>query len=225
MLTVTARNLQIKIGRPSTKDIMRIVTDNLLPNCPITKADILAAENIFGPDLGTLKGKSTRAKPHKVRPILVSIPQQILQRYRLVSICVDLMFVNKVAFLVTISRNIHFGTVEAVPNQQAATLVKYIRSVSQIYRRGGFLVEHALADNQFTSLKGFADIGITVNETGRDDHVGEVERYIRTVKERARCIYNTLPFDVIPPRMVVEMINASVFWLNAFPIASASPQL
>jgi hypothetical protein len=108
---VTARNLQIKIGRPSTKDFMRIVTDNLLPNCPITKADILAAEDIFGPDLGTLKGKSTRAKPHKVRPILVSIPQQILQRYRSVTICVDLMFVNKVAFLVTISRNIHFGTV------------------------------------------------------------------------------------------------------------------
>jgi hypothetical protein len=27
---------------------------------------------------------------------------------------------------------------------------------------------------------------------------------------------NTLPFDVIPSRMVVVMINASVFWLNAF---------
>jgi hypothetical protein len=45
---VTDRNLQIEVGRPSTKNFIRIVTDNLLPNCPITKADILAAEDIFG---------------------------------------------------------------------------------------------------------------------------------------------------------------------------------
>ena len=28
--------LQIKIGRPSTKDFKNIITENLLPNCPVT---------------------------------------------------------------------------------------------------------------------------------------------------------------------------------------------
>jgi hypothetical protein len=110
------------------------------------------------------------------------------------------MFVNKIAFIVTISRNLHFGTVEAIPNQHATTFINAIQAVSQVYRRGGFIVEHALVDNQFTALKGdLADIGIALNETGRDEHVGEIERYIRTVKERARCTYNTLSYAVMPP--------------------------
>ena len=53
-----ARQLQVMIGRPSTKHFIRIVTSNQLLNCPITRADIVAAEHIFGPDVGSLKGKT-----------------------------------------------------------------------------------------------------------------------------------------------------------------------
>ena len=55
---LSARQLQIKIDRPSTKQFICIVTINQLPNCPITKVDILAAKHIFGPDVGSLKGKT-----------------------------------------------------------------------------------------------------------------------------------------------------------------------
>ena len=58
---LAARQLQIKIGRPSTKQFIHIITNNQLPNCPITKADILAAKHIFGPDIGSLKGKTVRS--------------------------------------------------------------------------------------------------------------------------------------------------------------------
>jgi hypothetical protein len=56
---ILARQLQIRVGRPSTKDFLWIVARNQLPNCPITRDDILAAEDIFGPDIGSLKGKTT----------------------------------------------------------------------------------------------------------------------------------------------------------------------
>jgi hypothetical protein len=52
--------------QPSTKDFLWIVARNQLPNCPITRDDILVAEDIFGPDIGSLKGKMTRRKPHQV---------------------------------------------------------------------------------------------------------------------------------------------------------------
>jgi hypothetical protein len=53
-----ARQLQIMIGWPSTKHFIKIVTSNQLPNCPVTRADILAAEHILRPDVGSLKGKT-----------------------------------------------------------------------------------------------------------------------------------------------------------------------
>ena len=46
-----ARALQRILGHVSKKDYIHIVTHNLLPNCPVTKRDIEAAEDIFGPDL------------------------------------------------------------------------------------------------------------------------------------------------------------------------------
>jgi transposase InsO family protein len=55
---VLARKLQRMIGRPGTQQFLQIIENNLLPNCPITRSDILAAEDIFGPDVGSLKGKT-----------------------------------------------------------------------------------------------------------------------------------------------------------------------
>ena len=61
-------------------------------------------------------------------------------------------------------------------------------------------------DGEFVPLRGgLAEIGITLNETSRDEHVGDIERYIRTVKERMRAIYNTLPFHKVPGRLVIEI--------------------
>jgi hypothetical protein len=63
---VLARKLQKVLGRPSTRDYLRIVETNQLPNYPIERDDILAAEDIFGPDLGSLKGKTVqRSGPYR----------------------------------------------------------------------------------------------------------------------------------------------------------------
>jgi hypothetical protein len=48
-------------------------------------------------------------------------------------------------------------------------------------------------------------------------HVGDIERYIRTIKERMRAMYNTLPFDIVPNRMTIEIEKSTVFWLNSSP--------
>lgn len=55
---VLAHKIQNMIGYPSMWDLLNIVEHCLLPNCPISKADILAAEDIFGPNVASLKGKT-----------------------------------------------------------------------------------------------------------------------------------------------------------------------
>jgi hypothetical protein len=32
-----------------------------------------------------------------------------------------------------------------------------------------------------------------------------------------RAIYNTLPFNHVPPRIIIKMAKHAVYWLNAFP--------
>jgi len=45
----------------------------------------------------------------------------------------------------------------------------------------------------------------------------EKGRYIRTVKEMARCILNDLPFKKLPVRITAEMIYNVIFCLDSFP--------
>jgi len=47
--------------------------------------------------------------------------------------------------------------------------------------------------------------------------VPEVEKFIRTIKERVRSVYNTLPFNPIPSRMMIQLVYNCTFWINSFP--------
>ena len=123
----------------------------------------------------------------------------ILEHYREITLCVDLMYVNKVPLLVTLSRNIKFGMIEAIVDRKEATLLKCIKGVVSLYWKAGFKVTIALMDGEFVPLRrGLAELGIHLNKTSRDEHVGDIEQYIPTVKERMWAIYNTLPFQKIP---------------------------
>jgi hypothetical protein len=50
-------------GTPSINDFKTILRINTITNNPVTTKDIKIAEKIFGPDIGALKGKTTRCEP------------------------------------------------------------------------------------------------------------------------------------------------------------------
>jgi hypothetical protein len=109
---VKARTTQTRIGRPSTSRYMELANGNRIKNCDVTGQDIINAEDIFGPELGSLQGKTVRTASPMVRyGGLVPIPATIMTQYQKIILCVDVMKVNKMPFLVSIIRAIKFGTV------------------------------------------------------------------------------------------------------------------
>jgi hypothetical protein len=62
--------------------------------------------------------------------------------------------------------------------------------------------------------------GINLNTMPASEHVPDVERQIIVLKERARSRRSTLPFKIIPGRMIIEMLANAVLWINAFPPSS-----
>ena len=215
-----ARELQIKIGRPSTRDFIKYVNNNLLPNCPVTKRDIEAADDIFGPDVGSLKGKTVRRAPVKVNTdqTYTPLPRSVFERYQDVTLCGDVMHVNRIAFFVSRSRNIGFGTVEEIPNLKKNTLLKSIKQVIAMYHASGFRVKYVLMDGAFNCLRTeLLEMKVTLNDVAEEEHVGEIERYNRVLKERMRATMSMLPFTHVPPRLVIELAQRENFWLNSLP--------
>ena len=211
-----ARRVQNIIMFPGTQAYAKIADHNLIPNCPVTRADIIAAENIYGPNINALKGKTVKRPGVQVKPEIDNVPPEILAEHKSITLEVDIMFVNKMPFLITTSRKLRFGTAEHLPNRQHTTVVKAIQRVVSIYHRRGFNIRRILADPEFEAVE-TAMPGISFNLCAQDEHIPGVERYIRTVKDRARSGYNALPFQHLPRLMVSRLVGNAIFWLNAFP--------
>jgi len=213
-----AHRIQNTTGHPSLRDFLRTVEKNQLVNCPVSRPDMVAADDLFGPNLGSLRGKTVRRNAAITTTNEAMIPSMIKDQCQVVTMGIDIMFVNKIAFLVTMSESIEFGTVEHIENRQHETILEAVCTVKRLCSMRGFDLCFCKADSEFDSLREeLSTMDIDLKAASEDEHVPEVERFIRTVKERTRATCNALPFKQMPARMITEMVKSSVMWLNVFP--------
>ncbi len=99
----------------------------------------------------------------------------------------------------------------------ATSLSKHIKLVLEVYIRAGFRVRTILMDGEFKKIKPLLPT-LECNTTAAKEHVSEVERMIRTLKERTRGLLATLLSLHVPKRMKIEFVYFIVLWLNAFPV-------
>ncbi|KAL7479585.1 hypothetical protein ACHAW6_005310 [Cyclotella cf. meneghiniana] len=125
------------------------------------------------------------------------------------------MFCNGLPFFVTKSRKIGLMTIEFLPSRTSDQLYNYLLKVVRFYKRGGFLIKMCLMDMEFEVLESKSEVAL-VNCTAAREHVGDIERSIRTIRERARCTTSELPFGhCMPDAMLVRLLYDVVLWLNA----------
>jgi hypothetical protein len=94
------------LGTPPIQDFKAILCMNLIANNPVTTEDIEIAEEIFGPDIGSLKSKTTRRKPVPVVKDYIKIPPELTIKQQDVTLCIDSMKVNGLSFLTTIQKHL-----------------------------------------------------------------------------------------------------------------------
>jgi hypothetical protein len=105
-----ARELQATVGHPSTNDLKNIIKANLIANCPVTTSDIDRAEQIYGPSVPILKGKTVRRAPKAVMSDYIAVPPEIMSANKHIAVSGDIFFINRVPFFTTISNHIKFTT-------------------------------------------------------------------------------------------------------------------
>ena len=207
-----ARKVQNILMFPSTREYMDKGIKQLRI-CTITRGDILAAEDIYGPNLGSLKGKTVRRNPSGQHGVIDPVPEQIMRLHNNIHLAGDIFFINNLAFLLTMSRGVRFLTVEFLGSRQIDQIRKSLKSVMQVYHHRGFKITSLHADHEFEPLRPYFPMLTT---TGADDHVPDIERMIRTLKGRARSAYRLLPFKHVPRIIVIHLVKNTVMWMNSF---------
>jgi len=218
-----ARRVYELVGRPSHATFTKMIRENQLKHCPITVEDANRALHIYGPDVAALRGKTTRTTPTHVPPDQIRpLPLDIIQAHGNITICSDIFFVDGHAFFSTISHNINFITLEYIPSR---AIIKHIlpclQTVNNTYKARGFNITTMHADEEFSTLAAplLALNGIHLNTAATNEHVPEIERAIRTIKERNRATVSGLPFKHYPKILKLALVSNAVTWLNMLPHA------
>ncbi|MGC9293591.1 MAG: hypothetical protein ACP5EP_12880, partial [Acidobacteriaceae bacterium] len=127
-----ARKLYHIVGCPTIENFKNILRQNIIQNCPVTPADVDLAEKIFGPDIGTLKGKTTRKAPPRVKEDLVEVPPELKEKHKNLTFCMDILYVNGMPMLTGIDRSIRFRSLVPLDNRTAENYSKVLIKFSVI---------------------------------------------------------------------------------------------
>jgi hypothetical protein len=202
-----ARALQ-NITNWSQRDMMRASKYGAMLNNPFSPRDITMMKVILGAHVAGLKGKTVRRRRSEVSTDLVPVPRQVMNHYNQLIISMDIMHVNGVPFLTTICKHIHYGTATPIPDMSAETMLGSIMALDKFYKKRGFKIDLILADKQFECLDNeLGEAQMLLNIAAQDEHVPEIERFIRVIKERARSAFNNTPFTKVPKRYTLFYIN------------------
>lgn len=217
-----AKRLYELVGRPSMATFIKMIQEHQLGNCPITVEDAQRAAIIYGPDIAALRGKTVRKGiDHVPTDKTESLPMEIRQAHDKVTLCVDFFFVDGHAFLGTVSRDIRFVTAQYVQDRKIIKgALPGIQRVNDAYKARGLNITNIHADDEFASLQqSLLANNIVLNVAAQNEHVPEIERTIRTIKERNRATVHGLPFLRYPKLLKIALIIHAVLWINMFPHA------
>ena len=140
-----------------------------------------------------------------------NVPKTIIDKYNEVTICCELMHINGIGFLITISRHIMFATGSMIKNRKVEHIADRITQVHKLYLQRGFKITHMHTDCEFEPLHKETALGINLNCASKQEHVPEIERFIQIVKERVRSARSTIPFKRISKLMIVHLVASAIF--------------
>jgi hypothetical protein len=172
-----------------------------------------------------LKGKTVKRQNKGIPNYKKNqIPAPIIDKYKDLRLFLDIFWVNGSPYFHTISQWIKFRTVTPIENRSKKTLLMEAQAVINMYQARGFNITRLEADQEFSCIVNDV-LPIDLNIADADDHVPEVERVIRTIKERTRCTIHGLPFRRIPKVMMKAAIEGAHKALNQFPATEGASDI
>ena len=212
-----AMQLYKKIGRPGYHHFFHILDNNFLRNCPITSEDMRRAIYVYGPDVAKLKGRVTRQQPaHVPTKHLIPLPMHIRSWHRRVTLCIDIFYINKISFFLTTARNLKTITIQSMKSESYGQMLQVLQTAVDRYLSRGFDVQHIHCDGQFECLQDSLQ-PINFNIAAPEQHVPEIERTVRTLKDDIRTTVHGLPFPYFTRLMTKACAKRHVQLRNAFP--------
>ena len=137
----------------------------------------------------------------------IPLPLMILQHHSNLALGIDFFFINGKIFLHTKSQKVNFLIAQYCALCSQHTIITAVGKFLHKYDCRGFQITDIHADNEFDKelFRDFLQPSL-LHIYGREEHVGFIERSIRTIKERCRSTFSAIPFRRITILMIRSLI-------------------
>jgi hypothetical protein len=191
---------------PLQLDFNTTLRTNVIKGCNVTLDNARIMWKIWGPSVVKMKGNDTRQKTVRKSSNIVALPREFISAQKSITLSVDFFFINKYVFLMTVSKNVCFTTTSHCSTRKVRHYWNFLKEVLMMYYRRGLRVEIVRGDLEFKPLEQLLKQLPRVPESdlaAKEEHVGDIERNIRYLKEKFRQLRHTLPFVQIPGVIIV----------------------
>ena len=214
-----AKRLMEIIGYPTYDDLETIVRFGQIKNNPVQVQDVQNARKIWKKSVHKVRGTMVRKAPEQVKEDndKIPIPKQIEQALEKLVLCGDIFFVDGIPFLLTVTRKIGFMMIEMLQNRKLnESILPTLQRMIRAYVKRGAQVKVLMTDNEFESIGSTLEEenGVRLNISSANEHVPEVERNIRYIKEGTRTEKMSLPYKIMPNLLTIAIVKHIVYWLN-----------
>ena len=205
---VLACKAQAIVGSLSRRQFTELVSESFtaLKTISVTCSNLTNPQTVCGPKLSGVCGKTRREKPARLETEEIYIPRYFYGSHKFVTLTADVMFVNSVPFLVTMSRKIRQFTVKSLFSRPAAQLTHYLVKVTKLYARGRFTVRTILMDQEFDKVMENMPAPLRLTPLQPENTWSK----LRGVLDWSRS-------DAEGP-FVIHLVYFCVMWLNSFPV-------
>lgn len=150
----------------------------------------------------------------------IKIPTEFSIPHQNVTLAIDVVTVNSLHFLTTISRNLYYRNAHYLPNSTAHECQNALEDSMRIYKLSGFIITEILPDDVFLPL--IRPFGITYNNlhlnfANPQEYVPEAERNKRVIQDLVRDTYHCLSFRHLPRNLYIYLVSECTKKLNFFP--------
>ena len=132
----------------------------------------------------------------------------------------EILFFNKIPFLLTLSWKICFTAVNHIANRTVPQIFAAFKEIYQYYMHCGFHIITVHSDGELAPLQALVASlpgGPMINLETANEHVPEIERKIRVVKEKCRAAQHGLPIQRIPKLLTIHIVFQTIKLFNFFP--------
>ena len=214
-----ARYIQDCLCLPSDRDFADNIETGGIKECGIDRRHINVANEIFGPNEHALYGKTVQ-RPNKMPrdSSSINISPTILRRYGEVTLGMDVLHINGMPFLFSTAKHLKFMQCLRLRNKTTSMFLSTINKMKSVYEARGFKIKKIYADRAFDPCREkLAEMHIELICCDKNAHVHFVERGIRFIKERVRCIRSMLPKRIkkVPKKLMIEIVYATTKLVNS----------